>query len=200
VITGQLDVSRSIAESGYVGWVVWVDGAPVFQEVPVNLNLQPLVYGATDITPRKGDRQTVDWKDLDQTKIERIEVYGFHEEYTEQPLMRIDRQPGAAELRFCCLTMQALAFGPGILGQARTGVAGWKLGWYNPHLKEFDLWEIKREGRNRLNPSGSPVHLPSNGNACKGHPCWPRPYGFGIAPYVFGLKDYEVPNLPAPVL
>jgi len=194
----QYDVSQSIAQSGYVGWVVWIDGAPVFQEVPVNLQLYATVYGGTTIAPRRRDRRTVDWKDLDQTKIERLELFGFHEHYTDQPLMRIDRQPGATELRFACMTMQGLAFGTSIVGQVRTGIGGWKIGWYNPTLKEYDMWEIKRDSRQRMNPAGSPTHLPNNGNACKGHPCWPRPYGFGIAPYVFGIKDSEVPNPPAP--
>ena len=194
-----LSISLSIAQSGYVGWVAWIDGSPVFQEVPVNFALANTSLGGTTIASRSRDRRTVDWKDLDQTKIERLEVYGFHDHYTDQPLMRIDRQPGATELRFACLTMQGLAFGPGIVGQERTGLAGWKIGWYNPALKEYDLWEIKRESRQRLNPSGSPPYLHANGNACKGHPCWPRPYGFGIAPYVFGLSGFDVPNPPAPV-
>lgn len=197
MISGQHDVSASIAESGYVGWVAWVDGVPVFQQVPRNLKLPPLVYGALDIAPRAGDRQTVEWKTLDKSKIERLEIYGFHDHYTEQPLFRMDREPGAVGVRYCCMTMQGLAFGPGILGQARTGIAGWKIGWYNPQTKEYDLWEVKRDSRQRLNPSRSPQYLPNNGNACKGHPCWPHPYGFGIAPDVFGLKEHEVPSPPS---
>lgn len=189
--------SQSIAESLYVGWVVWIDGNPVFQEVPVNFKLHQTVYGGLAVKNRRADRNTVDWRDLPHAKINRLEVYGFHEHYTHQPLIRIDREPGAVDLRYACMTMQGLAFGPGIVGQARTGIAGWKVGWFNPARKEYDLWEIRRDHRKRLNPAGSPQYLPENSNSCKGHPCWPRPYGFGIAPYVFGLTEEDVPSPPS---
>lgn len=190
------DTSRSIAESGYVGWVVWIDGNPVFQEIPVNFKLVQSVRGALTIPTRRESRNTVDWRDLDHTKIDRLEIYGFYEHYTEQPLFRMDRAPGATELRYACMTMQGIAFGPGIVGQARTGIAGWKAGWYNPARREFDLWEITRDHRAKLNPHGNPTYLPQNAAACKGHPCWPRPHGFGIAPFVFGLEEHQVPSAP----
>ena len=196
LVTIDESVSRSIAETGYTGWVVYIDGSPVFQEIPKNFQIASTVYGGLEIAPRARDRRIVDWKDLDQTKIHRLEVYGFHEFYTQQPLLRVDREPGAKELRYACLTMQGLAFGPGIVGQARTGIAGWKVGWYNPTIKQYDLWEIKRDSRKRLNPAGSPKYLHPESLACKGHPCWPRPHGFGIAPYVFGLTERDVPQPP----
>jgi len=191
------EVSRSIAESGYIGWVAWIDGAPVFERVPVNFSLVQTTSTAVDKPVRRQSRNTVDWKELEHPKISRLEIYGFHEHYTQQPLFRMDRAPGAEEVRYACMTMQGIAFGPGIVGQARTGIAGWKVGWYNPKRKEFDLWQITRDERIRLNPHGNPDRLSEDGPACKGHPCWPRPHGFGIAPWVFGLTDEQVPSPPA---
>lgn len=195
----RLAVSRSIAESGYIGWVVWIDGAPVFERVPVNFKLvQPT---ATALLPqtRPESRNTVDWKQLDHARIDRLEVFGFYEHFTQQPLMRLDRGPGMHGIRYCCMTMQGIAFGPGMIGQRRTGIAGWKVGWYNPHRSEFDLWEITRKHRKRLNPEWSPTYRDERSQPCKGHPCWPRPYGFGISPHVFGLAERDVPSSPATV-
>lgn len=188
-------LSASIAESGYIGWVVYVDGSPIFQAVPVNVALKQLHADAYYPERRPADRNTVDWKDLPHARIDRLELYGFHDDYTDQPLFRMDREPGA-DVRYCCMAMAGIAVGtdPYLLeGQVRTGIAGWKLGWFNVARLEYDLWEVTRQGRNRLSPAGG--YLPHEGPPLAGHPCWQRPYGFGLAPFVFGLSgDFHLPG------
>jgi len=192
-------IGLSIADSGYIGWVVWIDDNPIFQSVPTNFKLIQPAAGAYYPETRHPGRNVLDWKELPHERISRLEVYGLHEFYTHQPLIRLDRPPGMAEqdVRFCCLTMGGLAVGTsGDQGQMRTGVAGWKVGWMNPVRREFDLWEITRTGRRRLNPAGG--YLNGDGAPLKGHPCWPKPAGFGIGSFVFGLTDADVPQYVTP--
>jgi hypothetical protein len=190
-----------IAGAGYIGWVVWIDGSPIFQSVPHNAKLAQASSSAYVQPVNRADRNTVDWKDLPQAKLSRFELYGLREFYPKQPLFRMDRPPGAPEVRWTCLTMQGIAIGTGggLFGQTRTGIAGWRVGWFNPALDEFDLWEITRKHRRRMSPAGD--YLPNDGPALKGHPCAPRPRGFGLALDVFGKPGIKPPStLERPVI
>jgi hypothetical protein len=185
----------NIGTTGYIGWVVWVDNVPIFQSVPTNFGLKQPALGAYYPNTRHADRNTLDWKDLPHDRVQRLELYGFHDFYTHQPLFRMDKPADALDVvRYACMTMGGVAFGGHLSGPARTGIAGWKLGWLNTRLMEYDIWKITREGRFRIDNNGE--HLPEGGAPHKGHPCWPRPHGFGIGPHVFGLTESQVGSPP----
>jgi hypothetical protein len=162
----------NIADSGYIGWVVWVDGVPIFQSVPHNSKLAQPMSGAYLQQVRASDRNTMDWSDLPHDRIHRLELYGFHDIY-DQPVFRMDKPLDALSVvRYCCLTMGSVSVGS-VEGQRRTGIFGWKVGWFNTKRQECGIWEVSRNGKRQLD--------------CNGNPCLPYPEGLGISPTVFGL-------------
>lgn len=183
------ELPSSIAESGYVGWVATLtDGSVLFEAVPRATSAMP---GAVTKSRRPEDRNVIDWRDVPHERISRLEVYGFHDHYSEQPLIRLDREPGATDIRYCVLTMAGLAVSTaGRKGVRHIGVSGWRVGWFNPARGEYDIWEIRKSGRRRLAPDGTVLR--PDGPPLKGHPCAPRPAGFGIAPHAFGLDGRQV--------
>jgi hypothetical protein len=59
------------------------------------------------------------------------------------------------------------------------------MGYYNETLKFAQMWEVKR---GVVQPKEYPM---------VGHPCWPRPHGYGLSPVVMGLKDSDIPSVPS---
>ncbi len=187
-------VAPDIAASNYEGWVAYANGSPIFEAVEKNPYLKPLAPGVAEaIRPR--DRTHVEWRDLPHPQLQAIELYAFREVYGIQPIMRIDREPGNEELRFIQMKLGALQFGPGIAGQQRTGVIGYRIGYWNPVRFECDLIELTREHRKQMDPAGE--FRPEGSPPLKTHPCWSRPRGFGLGPHTVGLTAEQIPAEPS---
>lgn len=185
-------VSATIRDSGYQGWVVYVDGSPIFEAVPHQPRLLQPARGSIVLPPRRPDRNTMEWKNLPHDRVHRLELYFARHRLTSQPAIRIDRQPGNPDMRFLQSKLGGVAIGAGAgnsrdrldVGQQRLGVVGYRVGFWNPAANECRLFELTRDTTRDL---GSVLH-----------PCWPAPLGFGIAPWVVGLTEEQVP--PAPQL
>lgn len=191
---------QAIAASSYEGWVAWVDGIPIFEEVVESPRLAPLSNGHAR-ERRPADRNVMDWSDLPHEKLRCVELYFDRALIRAQPRIRIDREAGA-DLRFIqfkrgSLSLPSVSGVPGglsadelaragyPLGQTRSGVVGYCLGYWDRRRGFTELICVKRGEPHNFRPPP------------RGHPCWPRPYGFGFAPAAVGLNPAAVPDLPA---
>jgi hypothetical protein len=187
-------LAESLAASGYEGWVAYVDGSPIFEARPANVSLAQLIPGAVDQV-RAAARDTVEWRDLPQERVQAVELYAFHGHWGEQPILRIDREPGFPQMRFIQMKLRGLIVPThGARGLERTGIAGYRIGYYNPPRAEYDLLELTPQYRSQMDPAGG--FRPPGAPPLKGHPCWPRPHGFGLAPHTVGLTEDQVPSPP----
>lgn len=186
---------ESIAALGYVGWVTWLDQggeqwAPVFES---RAHQPKLVQVAAElVTPaeeavRRPDRVTMDWMDLVRRpglmqSVQLVAIFGYYGHWTEQPLAVVQRNsPGAWFLQYKGRGI-TLGVNDG-RGQQRTGVAFWRLGywekeWAHPHTTLIEQTKDNREILSGL------------------HPCWPKPHGFALNPELCGLKAEDVPPCP----
>ena len=179
-------------QTDYEGWsVVLRDGSRVYEAVPWNPNLLQLAPGAKSLPVRGYGRNTRDFLDVKWYEIQTLEVYFSRDTIPDQPAVLLERAPGADKVRFFQFKMGAVKVSAGgggdsgdrlPEGQARQGTFGYRVGYWNPHTNECQAIEVTRKGSKRL-----PVVA---------HPCWPRPYGYGLAPYVVHLRDDEVPASP----
>jgi hypothetical protein len=188
-------IAPSVAASDYVGWMVLLaDGAHVFEAVPP-------VYGLAQLLPgeqegwRPLDRTSIEWPNLPHHQVMEVELYAFRATYPIQPIMRITREPGCTELRFMQMKMRGIVVGTGgTRGQERTALAGYRIGYWNPPRREYDLVECTPQHRLQMDPAGG--YRPPGSPPLVGHPCWPRPQGLGLAPHVLGLTAGKVPAAP----
>lgn len=202
-------------DSTYEGWVAWVGGqavcapdgtllgydgtTPLFEAVPHNPLMAQVAGGLQDRAPQGGDRQSVDWKDVPQERVVMLELYAFREERRGgggrfdcgQPVISILKQPGR-DLRWIQFkrggVLVPTTVGPDSepIGQQRTGITAWVMGYWDRSVGHAEMWEVPRVG-------AWPPKLELQG---ANHPCWPRPWGFGLSPHVLGLMPEEVPTAP----
>jgi len=184
--------TEALRASSYEGWVAWLkDGSPIFEAVPFLPKLKQAIAGGLEFAYRKESRNTMDWIKVPFKQIDRLELYFDRSAGRPQPAIMLAREPNA-ELRFFQMKMGSLVVSAGINvlgndgnGQMRTGIVGYRIGYYNEQLQFSQMWEIRR-GVKQIKEY--PV---------VGHPCWPRPHGYGLNPVVVGLTDGDVPPLPS---
>ncbi len=197
----------SIAESGYEGWVAWLDGTPVrnpagdltgyddatpiFERIPHNPHLANLALGAgVERIFRGGGRKTMHWGDVPQERVNWLEIYGFRYAYS-QPICQLMRQPGRSmrwiQFKKGALILQTLvcAVDEEGTGVERTGLTSWVIGFWDRTVGQAKLLEFRRDGSKSV--------LAYEGS---NHPCWPKPLGFGLGPHVLGLTADQVPPVP----
>ncbi len=174
--------AMAIRDSGYEGWVAWLDDGgplwtPVFQAVK-HSRVLPLAHGMRDLDDRPVTRTTMEWPQVPQRQIQRLEVYGLHASFpNDQPIVRLDREPGA-DLRFVVLNMggtvvHANTDGTVSRGQERLGFVGWKVGVWDVRGDWCQMWDVTRTGVVDLGRrEGSITATP--------------PSGYGISPHIFG--------------
>jgi len=198
--------TETIAGSGYEGWVAWIDEGgsvpvPVFEAIPKINSLSPLIKGAKELPIRPVERGIQLWESLDQTKIQRLDLY-FYPTVYEQPAWRVDREPGFEHMRFIQMKMggirvNAFEGDPREAGDqvdaatARTGIYGYRMGYWDLKRGISELWEITLMHRKCL--------------GVRGHPCNPRPqinetsdlkkHGWALAPHVVGLTQQEIDKM-----
>jgi hypothetical protein len=142
----------------------------------------------------------MDWWELPHEKLQRVEVYFDRTNRPKpQPVISITRDEGADvrffQFKFSGVVAQACGDnkelpGPGELyrlgvptGQARLGVRGYFMGYWNRKGGFAEMIKVERDvpGWIRFEPVA--------------HPCWPKPHGYGLAPYVVGLTPEQVPAM-----
>jgi len=178
----------SLAESDYEGWVAWVDSVPIFE-------FTRRVYGQFQVAPglrqpsyNQPGRTCMEWKDLPKDRVQRVELFFCRErrpngQHYKQPVAIMPRPLGRADIRFLQMKMGAVVVGmSGSRGQERTGVNGYRLGYWDPKAGTCQLHEWTRVKHTYLGE--------------RGHPCWPKPLGFGLNPGTVGLTAAEVPDPP----
>jgi hypothetical protein len=152
--------------------VAWVYDEPIFEHVEFNPNLLPLLSGAQMLEYRAKSHNTLEWRDLPHDRLTRVELYFARERFPDQPAWRADRELGL-DMRFIQMKMGSIVIdSTGMDGQKRTGIIGYRMGFWIPSRKECQMWEFTRNGYEYM------------GNVKD--PCAPRPEGFGFAPHVIG--------------
>jgi hypothetical protein len=183
--------TEALRASSYEGWVAWVNGQPIFEAVPLNPRLAQLAPGAATQMTRQPGRNVMDWDDVPNERIDLLEVYfdrGFRK---EQPALMIAKNPGA-DLCFFQMKTTGMVVNVGVLahaqhrGQERTGVHGYRIGYFDRKQNFSMMWEVQR---GVWQPKEYPI---------VGHPCWPRPHGYGLNPTIMGLTESDVPSVPVP--
>jgi hypothetical protein len=170
--------AASLRDSDYEGWVAYVDGSPIFEAAPFEPRLAQPVIGAHVHPYRPAGRNVIEWRDLPHERVHRVELYFCRQRY-QQPVIRMDRQPGNVQLRFIQLKLGGLVLESGVGrditggGPRRLGIRGYRIGYWNPATNECELFEITPRER---------LHLGK-----RRHPCELPPRGFGLAPHVVGL-------------
>ena len=201
----------SLRESGYEGWVAWIDGYPVInpadgvlvaydgctpllESVPHNPHLIQVASGHVEREVQRAERTVIDWKDLPHTRVRTLELYAFRGAFPhhDQPLLSIQAQPDRV-LRWIQYKRTGLVVsgGAGGTGQSRLGISSWIMGYWDTTVGQATMWEIP--GNGAAWPSAKYPKLEYSG---RNHPCWPKPLGFAIAPHVLGLKAEDVPPPP----
>lgn len=174
-ITGE-----ALSQSSYEGWVAWLeDGSPVFEQVSWDPSLARLIDGGRSLPYRGPAPNCLEWKDVPQQKVSRLELYFFRgEPYWSpyrQPIVLIQRSTPYPfqwiQMKMAGLQVQVGGNGD---GQRRTGIQGYKVGYFDPRRVETHLIEVRSAGRKHHVLRGY-------------HPCAPRPRGWGLAPAVLGL-------------
>lgn len=191
------------AAAGYEGWVAWVnDGGPIpvpiFEANPIIPTLAPLIRGAKRLPVRPVERNVKMWDALDQTKIQRLDLF-FYPTVYDQPAWRVDREPGFTHMRFIQMKMGGLRINAyegdpreteGLLstGVARTGLTGYRVGYWDTLRNISEIYEITLMHRTSL--------------GVRGCPCNPRPrenetldikrHGWALSPHVVGMTQEEV--------
>lgn len=163
------NISTNLAESSYEGWVAWVDGNPIFEHIED----APGMLTAIVAMPRRvEDRNTTSWKKLDTRRIERFELYFARAYVPDQPMIRIDREPGYPHLRFIQMKLGGIVWGAGVR-PGRLGINGYRVGYWDDRRMECRIWEALRDGSlTELNKVKNPL--------------LPRPLGHGYSPDVLG--------------
>lgn len=203
--------TNAIRASDYMGWVAYVEGCPIFEAEPPYIG--PLnTRGGLIVQPRPYDRTTMDWDRLPHEKVTRVELwYGREFEWISQPLVHLICNPGD-DVRFICYKQRALVQHTAATMKRdpddpdrlvmhtssveRTGVTAYRIGfWDRPKsvCRMFEACANREEILTCLLCGEAVRHcncLPVS------HPCWPRPWGFGIAPGVVGLRLDQVPSPP----
>lgn len=163
---------NSIAESDYEGWVAWVEGSPIFEAEPFNVKLAPLFDEKLGRPARKETHQTLDWKKVPNEKIERLDLYFARKVYKNQPVIRIDKEPGHNWVRFVQMKLGSMIFGP-TEGARRLGISGYRIGYWDTRRNICEIFEYHRDGTTKQLP---PV----------ANPFLPKPQGFGYSRSVIG--------------
>ena len=195
--------ASQLRDSRYIGWVVYVDGVPIYENVP---HFQSSEKGGVDmVQPIPGSlllpnrhiaRNCLQWDMLPHAKIQRLELW-FGWEHTpphKQPIVRLDRM--GPDLRFIQYKRGAIVVDAGFAeesfggGQSRTGVQSYLVGYWDPVPNITEIIEVKAQ---RDCVTGE---IPITRQAVRGHPCWPRPYGFGLGPKVVQLTEEDIPPAP----
>jgi hypothetical protein len=165
-----------------------VNNQPIFEAVPFSPKLIQAMPGGVEYSYRRESHNTMDWSKVPHDRLDRVELYFDRAFKRDQPAIVLERVPGA-KLRFFQLKMGSLVANAGLnvaeqKGQVRTGIVGYRLGYYNETLGFAQMWEIRK-------------HVwQIKEHPIVGHPCWPRPLGYGLAPFVLGLTDSDVPPAP----
>lgn len=194
-----------IRESTFEGWVAWLDGTPayvngqlvgydvctpIFEAVPHNPALLPVVPGTHQVPVRQANRNTLDWKLVPHERIVQLELYAFRGAYPKQPVIQITKLPGHdmrwIQFKRGGIVVPAAMHAGETMGQRRLGTTAYVIGYWDRTVGEARLLEVSARG-------GKIEQLGLDG---RNHPCWPRPLGFGISPVVLGLKTDDVPAPP----
>lgn len=197
----------------YVGWVAyvggqpatmpdghgghmtaWQGGTPIFEAVRKDPSLDSVLPGARDQARRQAGRRTLEWEDLPQDRVVRLELY-FARDVWDQPCARLDRAEGFAGdsrwrwIQYKHRSKVVPAHRESILdGPTRTGIQKWTVGCVRPMA---DGWGAVRV---EFDPSTGEQRQ----EEIRAHPCWPTTAGgWGLAPHVLGLDPDEVPDPPA---
>ena len=208
--------TAALAASDYQGWVVYVDGAPIFEaasRIPRELNRM----GGLIQEVRQPSRNILEWDSLPpHTAIERLELYFGRETWPDhQPIFDVSRLPGSilyyCQFKRATLVAEGIALHGGDLEipeadlptspVTRTGIEAYIVGCYDPAAGVTHVFEVDpavgalRCYKCRENAKdGSCQCMPFY------HPCWPRPQGLGISPHVFGFTPGQIPEAPELVL
>lgn len=167
---------ESLAASDFEGWVAWIDGTPLFERVPHNPTLLGLVAGARETATRRADRATLEWRDVPADRVDRFELYFGREHWPDQPVIRIDREPGHHALRFVQMKMGGLVVGADV-EQGRLGLVGYRVGYWDPLRRVCEMYEYRRNGTSRRTIVATT------------DPFAPRPAGLGLARETVGKED-----------
>jgi hypothetical protein len=194
--------AAQLRDARYIGWVAYVDGVPIYENVPYFQAsekggpdmVQPM-SGSLLLPNRQISRNCLQWEMLPHEKIQRLELwFGWdHTPPHKQPVIRLDRM--GPELRFIQYKRGAIVVDAGYAvesfggGQSRTGVQSYVMGYWDPVPNITEIIEVKAQ---RPFTGESPITR----QAVRGHPCWPRPHGFGLGPQVVQLTSEDVPTLP----
>ena len=197
--------AAQLRESRYIGWVVYVDGVPIYENVPSFQAsttggagfAQPISAGLV-LPNRQMSRNCLQWDMLPHDKIQRLELwFGWdHTAPQNQPVVRLDRM--GPDLRFIQMKRGAVVVNSGFAhnlpqdGQMRTGVQSYTVGYWDPIPNITELIEVKRL-RDQITGASAITR-----RAVRGHPCWPMPHGFGLAPETVQVVSDDVP--PAPLI
>lgn len=184
----------AIEVTGYEGWVVWLfdEDDPIFEAHDEGGRG---LFQIRDRTRRRAhrpeSRRVMDWKTLRETvphhRIRRLALFFARGRGIEQPRVFIDRLPGDRHAHFRFFQMKSAgvtvsAVGDG-MGQERTGIVSYRIGVWDPKAGGAHMVEVTRTGKEHHQLDG-------------GHPCWPKPFGWGFAPFVLGLTEADVPEPP----
>ncbi len=202
-----------IAQSDYEGWVAWVDGTPIinpatngligwhgstpiFEKVVHAPGRASIADGMVERATRTADRTTMDWKELPHEHVRELELYAFRDVRDVQPLVTLtanaNRDVRWIQYKTGAVVVPAVTQIGRVLdrqttAQRRVSIGAWRVGYWDRTVGQCEMIEFYADGRDphRYNHSGS------------NHPCWPKPMGFALAPFVLGLADDDVPPLPA---
>ncbi len=180
--------TEALKASSYEGWVAWVDNSPIFEEVRSLPKLAQVMAGGSQPSYRRGSHNTMDWTQLPFERVQMVQLYFDRALGRKQPVIEMAREPNA-DVRFFQFKRGGVVVNAGMNapaghGQHRTGVQSYVMGYYDRARKFAQMWEVRR---GVLQQKEHPI---------VGHPCWPRPHGYGLNPRVMGLKESDVPPLP----
>jgi len=179
-----------IRASDYEGWVAHTNTDDVIYESLVDDPKKIQLAAGVVEAVQRSDRTTLDWKDLPHDIVDHIELYWHRDIFRNQPVVRVSRPPGETNLRFIQYKMRGLQFS-GISPDARrTGIVWYRLGFWDTVANVTKLVEVGLKGAGDGKITGNIQELQA------AHPCWPKPFGFGIAPQFVGITEKDVPVAP----
>lgn len=188
MILDLLQYQTTIAASDYIGWVVYVDGTPIFEKVVHPAGRASVIAGGLELPTRHGDRKTMEWKKLPHSRIQGVELYFARHRFERQPAVMLLREPGHELVRFIQMkqgAIQAQAIGGekgGFSGIQRTGLFGYRIGYWDPKRQLCEIWTITMKETTKT-------------SIVTRHPALPIPLGLGIDPGIMGYTPDEVPHV-----
>lgn len=172
----------------YWGWVAWAGETPYFEANPQVASmdrLAPLIPGGESLPIRPESHNVRQWKDLPHDELTRVALFFNREQYDGgRPALVFETAPGS-RLRYIQMKAASVLWSTQGGGQQRTGVFGYRMGYYDMINRRCLMWEVNR--RDGVVEWGECEHpcLPRSPGWSPGMPI-PRGFGFGFNPRVIG--------------